>query len=264
MPTALTPLVSVITPTHGRAAFLRGAWHCLQAQTHRHWEWLILDDSPQPDPWLSTRPDDRIRYRHDPLRATIGAKRNHLMGEARGEYIAHFDDDDYYSPTYLEEMVAVIAREGVDMANLCAWYLYDARHDFLGFWDLRTTTGLHYGCYQDGLKIFSLNAGNNAAFADNHLGYGFSYVYRRELARRARFGDVSWNEELAFRESARGACRLAGVQDRPGLALHILHTGSSSSCFPQYHLPTFLLPTLFPGLSPAHLPRALGGALGVA
>lgn len=261
MPDDLNSLVSVITPTHGRPAFLRGAWRSLERQTHAHWEWLVLDDSPEPDPWFAANPDPRIRYQHESARATVGAKRNRLVQAARGDFICHFDDDDYYAPAYLEHMLGFLMHEEADIANLCAWYLYDARHNFLGFWDLRTTLGLHYGCYQDGLKLFSLNAGNNATFADNHLGYGFSYVYRREVGLHASFGDVSWNEELAFRQSAGSRFRFASVGDRPNLALHVLHATSSSSCFPQYHLPTFLLPTLFPDISATHLPRALGGEL---
>lgn len=251
----LQPLVSIITPTFGRAAFLQTAWRWVENQTYPRIEWLVLDDSPAPDPWLSAHPDPRIRYRHQAERLTIGEKRNLLAAEARGELIAHFDDDDYYAPQYLERMVGHLLAERADFVNLGSWYLYDLRHDFFGFWGLKLVTGLHYGCYLDALKLFSLTDENNARFRENYLSYAFSYVYRRALWEKAPFGAVNWNEETAFVAAARAHFKMLSLDDQTGLALHVLHAGSTSSCFPQYHLPSFLLPVLFPA------PSAFLGAL---
>jgi glycosyltransferase involved in cell wall biosynthesis len=243
------PLVSIITPTFGRAAFLRTAWSWVESQTYPHVEWLVLDDSPAPDPWLAAHPDPRIRYRHQTERLSIGEKRNILVAEARGELIAHFDDDDYYAPHYLERMVAHLIAERADFVNLGSWYLYDLRHDFFGYWGLKLITGLHYGCYRDALKLLSFTVANKAHLRENHLTYAFSYVYRRALWEAAPFGPVNWNEEAAFLAVARARFKLLSLEDRTGLALHVLHAESTSSCFPQYHLPSFLLPVLFPAPS---------------
>ncbi len=42
-----------------------------------------------------------VRYLQLPQRASIGAKRNLACAEARGELIAHWDDDDWYAPARL-------------------------------------------------------------------------------------------------------------------------------------------------------------------
>lgn len=238
------PLVSIITPTHGRAAFLRETLRWFQTQTYPNLEWLILDDSPEACAPLADHPDRRIRYEHQPDRLTVGEKRNRLAAAARGEYIAHFDDDDYYSPNYVATMVANLAAQRADFANLCTWYVYDALHDFLGFWQLRQTVGAHYRCGGDGVEIVNFAADNRPEWL-SHLGYGFSYVYRRKVWQSAPFGAVNRVEEEAFIQAAMNKFKLLSLEDQSGMVLHVLHGGSSTACFPQFHLPTFLLPVLF-------------------
>ena len=38
----------------------------------------------------------------------LGEKRNWLVQHATGDYVAHFDDDDYYAPHYISRMVSQI------------------------------------------------------------------------------------------------------------------------------------------------------------
>jgi len=241
----MSPLVSIVTPTYGRASFLSETRRWVLAQTHANFEWLILDDSPEPNPLFAPGGDPRIRYLHVPERLSVGDKRNRLAAAARGQYIAHFDDDDYYAPRYLESMVGALEAQGADFVHLCSWYLYDLRHDFFGFWSLRAVLGLHYLCYADGLRIASFTPQNNSTLQGNHLGYGFTYLYRREVAAAARFAPVNWAEESAFLDTVRQRFKILSMDDQSGLVLHVLHPGSTSSCFPQYHLPSFLVPSLF-------------------
>ncbi len=96
------PRVSIITPTMNRQSFLPALWDCVRAQSFEDIEWLIHDGSPQPA-IFSGIGDPRVRYRHVPRPTSIGAKRNDLCRVARGEIIVHFDDDDYYSPHYVQD-----------------------------------------------------------------------------------------------------------------------------------------------------------------
>src|SRR5262245_58201449 len=95
------PLVRIITPTHKRGPFLRALATCVQAQTYADIEWLILDDSPDPTRVLVNQDSSRLRYVHTKERLSVGEKRNRLVELASGDIVAHFDDDDYYSPNYL-------------------------------------------------------------------------------------------------------------------------------------------------------------------
>jgi len=240
------PLVSIITPTYGRAWFLAETARWVRSQTYPNYEWLILDDSPEPCPALATATDERVRYRHTRERMTIGKKRNQLVAEARGAIVAHFDDDDYYAPHYLQTMVELLEARGADFVKLSGYYRYDLRHDFSGYWALRNTAGLQFGCYANVLRVHVVGPEEAATLADNYLGYGFSYVYRRSLCDSAQFADANHREEPAFIEAIRTRAKIHCVDDEAGLALHLLHLQSTSACHPQYRLPGFLLARMFP------------------
>jgi glycosyltransferase involved in cell wall biosynthesis/GR25 family glycosyltransferase involved in LPS biosynthesis len=249
------PLVSVITPTHDRAAFLVTARKWFEAQDYPNLEWLILDDGDAPDPAFATTPSD-IRYHHVQGRLTIGAKRNWLVEQARGEIIVHFDDDDYYAPNYVSRMVGELDRRQADLLNLRGWWLYDLRSSFLGYWDLTQKHGLHYRCDSDGVACMVLDPHNDAGFRDTHYGFGFSFAYRRSVWETAPFPDIDFDEDGGFSRTARERFVVDGFPDTEGLCLHYLHEKSSSRCYPQQSAPEFLLETLFPGLraTPAALP----------
>lgn len=259
VPSSPDPLISIITPTFGRPWYLQQAARWVAAQTYARYEWLILDDSPEPCPALARTADPRIRYLHVRGRASIGAKRNELVSQARGQLIAHFDDDDYYAPDYLRTMLELMRTQQADFVKLSAWYLYDMRHDLLGYWALKLTTGLHFGCYSNVMRVHVVREEDARSLADNHLGYGFSYFYRRELWEHAPFGDANLREETAFIDGIRDRFRLLCVDDDTGIVLHLLHPQSSSPCHPQFRLPGFLLLRLFPAAAEfVQQARALG------
>jgi len=241
------PKVSIITPTFGRETFLPFAHQCFRSQTYANLEWLILDDSPAPSRYLAGVADPRIRYSHSPERLRIGGKRNRLIAQARGEIIVHFDDDDYYAPRYVERMVERLDR-GFDFVKLSGWYLYCAPYRVFGYWDLNAIEGrCHLWSASRPPSRGRLRKADRAVFADNYLGYGFSYAFRRKVWEARPFPDgVDWNEDAPFALAARGAFRFHHFRDIGGLCLHILHRGNVSRCFPQYKLPSFVLRWLFP------------------
>jgi glycosyltransferase involved in cell wall biosynthesis len=241
----LKPLVSIITPTFGREEFLTQTSRWVREQTYPNIEWLVLDDSPEPSRLLAGNGDCRVRYEHVTQRLTIDEKRNRLIDRARGEFIAHFDDDDFYAPHYLQLMVSSLENSQADFGNLCSWYLFDVRHDLLGYWDLVQTTGAHYLCHVDGLRLANFTSQNNASLMHNYLGYGFSYVYRRKVWEARRFAGLDLGEDMDFVMAVAERFRLLSIGDQTGVVLHVLHANSTSSCFPQFHLPTFMLQSLF-------------------
>jgi glycosyltransferase involved in cell wall biosynthesis len=143
------PGVSIITPTYGRDALLRAVCGVVLRQTRADFEWLILDDSPEPSAFFAAPPDPRIRYVHRPgPRLSIGAKRNWLVDNARAEIIAQFDDDDYYAPDCLARMTESL-RPGIDLVKLSAWFVYSRVYERLGYWDLALKQGLHFAWSKD-------------------------------------------------------------------------------------------------------------------
>ena len=137
------PLVSIITPTFNRAELLPTIWECVRAQSFSDFEWLVLDDSPQPAPIFDAIGDARVRYMHVPNRMTIGAKRNALCEAAGGEVVALFDDDDFYAPHYIADMLSLMDERSADFVKLFGFFLYARQHEVFAYWDLEKSVDVH-------------------------------------------------------------------------------------------------------------------------
>lgn len=116
-----SPLVSCVMPTFNRRAFIPLALSSFRAQNYPNKELIVVDDGSDSvaDLFLD---DPSLRYVGLKQRLTIGAKRNLACQEARGEIIAHWDDDDWYSPDRLSQQVAPIlagTAEITGLANRC-------------------------------------------------------------------------------------------------------------------------------------------------
>ncbi len=244
-----TTLVSVITPTRNREQFLKNALVYFQSQDYPNIEWHILDDSRTATTVFNGVADERIFYEHTEKQIPIGDKRNRLIENANGDIIVHFDDDDYYAPGFVSAMVSALTDQNADLINLRGWFLYDMRSQFFGYWDLMQKEGLHYRCDRGGITTTNLTPENNAAFAENHLGYGFSYAFRKSVWNLSKFPAINLGEDQQFAQKAGAQFKLGGLHDTKGLCLHILHPASTSCCLPQYHLPRFMLKELFPSFN---------------
>jgi glycosyltransferase involved in cell wall biosynthesis len=99
-------LVSVIIPTHNRAALLAEAIDSVLQQTFSDFELIIVDDGSTDDtPQVVAAYDDpRIVYiRQDGQER--GAARNRGVAAAHGEFITFLDDDDWFLPHKLAVQV---------------------------------------------------------------------------------------------------------------------------------------------------------------
>lgn len=94
------PTVSIITPTYNRRKFLPWLIRSIQGQTYpaERIEWLVYDDGEDKiydilEPHIAKM---NIRYFRSETKLKIGAKRNRMHKEAKGEILVVMDDDDYY------------------------------------------------------------------------------------------------------------------------------------------------------------------------
>jgi len=102
--------VSVIIPTHNRAAFLRTAIISVLKQTFQEFELLIVDDASTDNPLevATSFHDKRIRFiRHETNRGGSAA-RNTGIAHSTCDYIAFLDDDDEWFPEKLANQMALI------------------------------------------------------------------------------------------------------------------------------------------------------------
>lgn len=224
---------SVITPTFNRESYLIRLYAYFKAQTYPDKELLIWDDSPEPSPFFSRLEDEEVWYIHQPQRITVGEKRNYLVERASGDYIAHFDDDDFYAPTYLETMARHLAEH--DFVKLGAWYLYSERHDFWGYFDAESPSPVHYHLRNNGTirRIEDYQTDLSMLW-----GYGFSFAYRREMMNSIGFEPLNNGEDvnLVREKLLNSGFRLHHFADTEGIALHILNPMNAGEVYPQYRL----------------------------
>ena len=242
-----SPAVSIITPTFNRPALLWAQSAIVRAQEMEDFEWLILDDSPEPCAHFADIPDPCIRYQHlagAPM--LVSAKRNWLCERAAAPVIAQFDDDDYYAPNYLTTMLARLDETGADITKLSAWFVYSAQLRRLGYWDAANTLGLHFTFGPEPVLNAFFNKEAPDDMKNNYAGYGFSYVFRKSMWEKAPFPPVKYASDHGFVAAAlaKGA-RLDHFADTQGLCLHVLRKDNMSRSFPQYLLPDFMLEKLF-------------------
>lgn len=108
------PEVTIVTPVFGRAERLPALVATVRAQTHRDWEWIVVDDaSPEPvEPALRAAAEGDRRLRVVRLDANVGpsAARNAGMDARGGALVAFLDSDDAWGPRKLERQLEVLRR----------------------------------------------------------------------------------------------------------------------------------------------------------
>jgi glycosyltransferase involved in cell wall biosynthesis len=121
------PLVSCIMPTHNRRPFVPQAIRLFLDQSYPEKELIILDDGT--DSVADLIPDDpRVRYERLPAKVSIGAKRNLACERARGDIVAHWDDDDWFATTRLDYQVAQLQSSGADLCGIDRMWFFDPYH----------------------------------------------------------------------------------------------------------------------------------------
>ena len=116
-------LISCLMPTADRLAFVPQAIRQFLEQDYPKRELIVLDDGREAVGDLI--PDDsRIRYLRLPQRLILGEKRNLAVREARGEILAHWDDDDWMAPWRLRYQVERLLASEADLCGLDrVWFM---------------------------------------------------------------------------------------------------------------------------------------------
>jgi glycosyltransferase involved in cell wall biosynthesis len=124
------PFVSVVTPTYNRRNFLPSIVACYKAQTYPkdRMEWIVLDDGTdkiEEEFKRLTKGLPNIRYLTLPEKVNIGAKRNRLNQEAKGDIIISMDDDDYYPPERVHHVVhKFTSNPKIELAGSSELFMY--------------------------------------------------------------------------------------------------------------------------------------------
>ena len=186
------PLISCIMPTHGRPAFVAQAIAYFQRQDYPARELVIVHREDADVPEGAAGPGVRIVRTGE---ASIGAMRNAAVEAARGDIIAHWDDDDWHGPRRLSRQAVPILQGVADITgfNDTLFMVVPTRE----FWSV--SPELHARLFVEDIS-------------------GGTMMFRREIWRRSGpYPRISLREdaELLIRAMRGGArlCRLRGRDD---------------------------------------------------
>lgn len=174
--------VSVVTPTYHRRKFIPILIEIYKNQTYpKHkMEWIILDDGKDAVEELFKtviQEVPNIRYIRSYEKMRIGAKRNMLNREARGEIIIAMDDDDYYPPDRVQTVVQAFKKNPkIELAGSSEMWLY----------------------YHDTKKIMIAGP-----YHPNHATNG-TMAWRKSYAQTHKYDEyVTHSEEMSFLDEYR-------------------------------------------------------------
>lgn len=148
-PPLALPSVTVVMPVLDRPAQVAEAIASVQAQTHRDWQLVVVDDGSSdstPDVVADLARDDPRIELVLADHGGVSASRNLGAAHATGEVLAWLDSDNTWSPDHLRRMLTTLATSGAESA-----YAVLEQHD------------------GDGVRFRALDAGRDALELQNHI-----------------------------------------------------------------------------------------------
>ena len=216
-------VVSCILPTKNRAAFIPQAIQSYQSQTYPHRELIIVDNGN--DQTESLIPDDpTIRYVRISKPQTTGDMRNLCASYATGEFICHFDSDDWSAPERVTDQITRLGVFGV-LTGYHSMLFYDVRSRQCYRWTVPTS-----------MVRYAL---------------GTSLCYRRVWWEQHPFRPLRVGEDTRFfQQACREARRLVPTAAADQLMVARVHDQQTSrktlTRTSYQHVPVSVLPKLFP------------------
>lgn len=111
------PLVSIITPVYNSEKFLSETIECIQNQTYKNWQLLLIDDCSKDNSSeiikRYSENDSRIKYIKLENNSGAAVSRNKGLSIAEGRFVAFADSDDLWDSKKLEKQVGYMLKENV-------------------------------------------------------------------------------------------------------------------------------------------------------
>lgn len=165
------PLVSCIMPTANRRRFVPRAIDYFLRQTYSNKELVVVDDGD--DIISDLIPDHpQVRYVRLEGKRTLGEKRNQSVERCQGNYIMHWDDDDWMANYRIQYQMDAMLSANADICGVQNMYFYD----------IHSGTGWLY------------------QYTDKHRMWlaGGSLLYKRDIWRKAPFPNIQVASDTRF------------------------------------------------------------------
>ena len=127
----MRPRFSVIVPLYNKAPYVKKALESVFSQTYIDYEVIVVDDGSTDNSvdivrelvngkWKLVNDQFRLISRSN---AGVAAARNNGVAKSKGEYVCFLDSDDWWEPTFLDEMDRLI-HEYPDAGLYATNYVY--------------------------------------------------------------------------------------------------------------------------------------------
>ena len=172
------PVISIIIPVYGVEKYIAKCIESIKAQTFTNFEAILINDGTNDNSVAVAEQaiagDKRFIVLHKE-NGGQGSARNLGLDNARGEYIAFIDSDDWVEPNYLKAMYEKITSEDADVCTCDVLYV-----------DINNKVEKKF---QNNPQAYREN--NDYLMADWHISnFMCDKLFKRDILKKARF-DVS-------------------------------------------------------------------------
>ncbi len=257
-------------PTYNRRRFVPLAIHYFLRQDYPNRELIVVDDgTDRVDDLMPDKPN--VRYIRIDQKLSVGTKRNRAIEAARGELIAHWDDDDWSAPNRLRLQVDSLLTTGAGLCGLdkpvfydpcqeCVWqYRYSGRRPWVAggtwlyrraLWEDRPFPEVNDG--EDTRFVWRLPRGQVLALGDQDW---FVALLHPDNSSRKRLNTSRWRQKPLEMITKRMADDIAFYTDKQALPNAPSPASKKEVTHPRV---TVAIPTFGP---PTYLRRAVESIL---
>lgn len=106
-------LVTILFTCYNHIDFIKDAWQSILSQTYTNWEVIALDDGSKDGTreWLQSLEHPQLKVVLNETNLGTYGTLNRGLSEAKGEFIAVFNDDDLWAPEKLESQVNLLLQK---------------------------------------------------------------------------------------------------------------------------------------------------------
>ncbi|MCA0983587.1 glycosyltransferase family 2 protein [Halobacillus yeomjeoni] len=122
-----------------------------------------------------------------PEKVTLGECLNFGAAQAKYEYVAKFDDDDFYGEGYLEEAAEVLSEKKCKVVGKSTFYIYFKQDGMLRLF--------HPNCENKWII-----RKNNRSYSANDFISGASLVFAKDIMEKVKFPAVKYATDVGFQK----------------------------------------------------------------